>query len=245
MNFLRGMATGLTGCILFFILPLLGLGIMINVTLLNPNFIETEVEKLEITEVAREIITDQIPPEDFAYISGIEDTLIEIKPWANEQAGNIIKGVYDYLLGKAEEIRVTIDMDPLRESLATNLTEVYLENPPEGFDQLPVSEQHQTAADFKQQVAEIIPSAVEFNEEFWAGRNEHIEKCQDDSRLLSPWTMDIDSSGGFIRTGALQDYQGYWLDSKIFRDNLRFCRNFQPDCIPGYQLFDSAHCVFN
>ncbi len=56
MKVLKGMALGLVGFFLFVALIILGLAFTVNSTILNPQFVLNEVEKLDVTAVAQQIV---------------------------------------------------------------------------------------------------------------------------------------------------------------------------------------------
>ena len=60
MNFLKGLALGLLGVILFLSLTVFGLAFMVNSTALSPKFITSELDKLDVSSLAEELITEQM-----------------------------------------------------------------------------------------------------------------------------------------------------------------------------------------
>lgn len=100
MNILKGMALGFVGLLLFILLPSLALATNINSTLLNPQFMVNEAKDLDINSIVREYIAEQLPPESERYLPALEETLVQIRPWIDEQVHDTIYGGYDYLWGK-------------------------------------------------------------------------------------------------------------------------------------------------
>ena len=62
MKVLKGFALGLLGFILFLSLTALGLAIMLNSTVLNADFVVSEVNKVDISSLANDYI-NQVPPD--------------------------------------------------------------------------------------------------------------------------------------------------------------------------------------
>jgi uncharacterized membrane protein len=164
MQILKGMAWGLTGFFLFIILPVLGLVLSVNSTLLSAEFVEREVDKLDLSELIKEVITEQVNDDDFSYIPGIEATLTEIKPWINQATGQVIHSGYDYFLGKTEQIEIEIDTTTLQKSLTKNLTASYINTSADGLTELTVEEQNMIRDEFERQISEIIPSPLQLDQ---------------------------------------------------------------------------------
>ena len=59
MNVLKGLALGLLGFLLFVSLSTLGLAITLNQTILNPDFVVAEMDKLDASSLIKDMI--QLP----------------------------------------------------------------------------------------------------------------------------------------------------------------------------------------
>jgi hypothetical protein len=163
LQILKGIALGLAGFLLFSALIFMGVFMTVNLTALNPQFAVKEIQRLDITQITREMIAEQIPEEDQVYLSGIEETLTEIKPWIDQQIDYTVNQGYDYLLGKTDTIELVISTEDVKPTIARNLAESYLQSPPEGFSELPVEEQELQVAEFQRQIMDAIPSTLEVN----------------------------------------------------------------------------------
>ena len=107
MKFLKGLALGLLGLILSLSLAVFGLAFTINSTVLNPGFIRTEIEELDISALVREVVTqppgqpqgnEGIPPQ--ALVTAVTDTITQLEPLLKERITAATDSIYDYLLGK-------------------------------------------------------------------------------------------------------------------------------------------------
>ena len=163
MKVLKGMALGLAGFFLFLSLFFLGLIFTLNSTILNPQFMVDEVEKLDLATAVREILTDQVLLDD-AYIAAINETLLDLKPWINQQISDAIYTVYDYLSGESEDISFTVPMETLKLKLVDNLAQAYLRSPPPEYARLPASEKERYLANIRQQTLDTVPAKIEVNE---------------------------------------------------------------------------------
>jgi hypothetical protein len=136
MKVLKGIALGMTGFFLFIVLPLLGLALALNNTLLNPNFVAKEVRKLDLTSFIQDQVSEQLPADYQSYAPAIEDVLVELKPWLDEQIDMVVKNGYDYLRGNTADLNIAIQMDPVRQSLVNHISTAYVQSPPAGSPQL-------------------------------------------------------------------------------------------------------------
>jgi hypothetical protein len=165
MIVLKGIALGLFGFFLCLVLPFLGIAIAVNCTLLNPQFMVSEIEKLDINSVAHQAIADQLPSDYRSYLPVIDATLVEIKPWVNQQIHEIIYRSNDYILGKTSEFKITVSTASVTPILVNNLTQSFLQAPPSEYLQLTSAQKSQYLAEFQQQLRDAIPSTLEINQD--------------------------------------------------------------------------------
>ena len=125
MKALKIAGTVILGIILFFSLFVFGVALNVKMTVLNPNFVAAEIEKVPISEI---FLDDSnmdwdIPAELKA---SLDETVVAIEPQLKEEAGNAVRSVYDYLLGKkdnpelAQTLRSTLLSDPFVYELIDN-----------------------------------------------------------------------------------------------------------------------------
>jgi hypothetical protein len=100
VKIVKGLAVGLLGFLLFLSLSLFGLAFMTNSTVLNSDFVTTEIDKLDVSSLVEEVIIEHTPEEEFE--TALINTIAELEPTVKEQLGAAIDSVYDYLLGKRE-----------------------------------------------------------------------------------------------------------------------------------------------
>ena len=112
MKFLKGLALGLLSFLLFLSLSIFGLAFMLNSTILNPNFITSELDNLDVSSLAGELISEQATEEELPeeLTTAIIDTIDRLEPLVKEQVSAAIYPVYDYLLGKSQspDLAVTL-----------------------------------------------------------------------------------------------------------------------------------------
>jgi len=129
MKNLKGLLLTFLSLLLFLSLTAFGVLLSLKSTLLNPEFIVTEVSKLEIAPLAGDLVMDQIvpglPPE-LRYLEGdIRDAVVNVvareEPWLKEQAAAVITGGYAYLLGDTVRLNITVPLEHLTEAVLPEL----------------------------------------------------------------------------------------------------------------------------
>jgi hypothetical protein len=144
MNFARGILA--LFCALFLIIALLTAGIVIalNMTILNPDFIAKEIDRLDIYE----LILDQIhgdlqTQETYGLIDGIaldnmvENILEEAKPWLEEQTEMIIYKGLAYIKGQ-EDLNIVISLTPLKSAIQAQISKQISNILPAELGEIPV-----------------------------------------------------------------------------------------------------------
>jgi len=170
MKFLKGLALALLSFLLFLSLSVFGLVLMLNQTILNPDFVVSELNKLDISSLAGELLSQQIPQFEVAppyepYVAEVlDDTLDDLEPWIKEQASTAIYSIYDYLEGRSQSLSLVISLEPMKESLRDNAREVFFKSLPPELQGLPRAEVEQYFNEFYRDFAEEIPSTFELDE---------------------------------------------------------------------------------
>jgi len=120
------------GILLFAWLSVVGVILTLNQTLLNADFVVSQVDRLDITEAASEVITDDVLtsmigadlPIDTGFILPVLwETLDKAEPWVKEQAAAAVHVVYDYVQGRSDVLSFDLTLGNLRGALETNLNE--------------------------------------------------------------------------------------------------------------------------
>lgn len=110
MNGLRNLALVFLSFLLFLSLSVFGVAFMLNRTALNPNFVTSELDKLDFSLLAEDLISEQAPaeglPEEFE--TALINIITKLEPTVKEQAGAAIHSVYDYLLGRSQDLDLAL-----------------------------------------------------------------------------------------------------------------------------------------
>jgi hypothetical protein len=172
-RFLKSFGLAALDVILLLSLSFFGLMFTINQTFLNPDFTVSQVEKLDTTSLAADIIRGQIvsqatipitlPIEDFI-IGAANETITDMEPWLKQQAREITYSFYDYLEGRSQNLSVVIPLEEVKESLKDNISKAVIASPPPGLTDLPPA----TIERYLEPFYDRIPSSFELNEA-WLG----------------------------------------------------------------------------
>ena len=112
MTFLKNLALSLLSFILFLSLSIFGLAYMLNQTILNPDFVTSELNRLEVSQLTEELISlrtpEGEPAEDLE--TALFNTIAELEPLIKEQVGVAIHSVYDYLLGGSQPLDLALTL---------------------------------------------------------------------------------------------------------------------------------------
>ena len=168
MKFLKGLALSLLSFLLFLSLSIFGLALTLNYTILNPDFVVSTLNRLDISSLAGEFLSQQIhqqiPQGEPRLAEVLDDTIADLEPWVKEQASTVTYSSYDYLMGRSQSLSVVISLEPVKESLRDNLREAFFQSLPPELKGLPPAEVERYFDEFYQGLTREIPSTFEFNE---------------------------------------------------------------------------------
>ena len=170
MKFLKGLALGLLSFLLFLSLSTFGWVFMLNSTIVNPDFVIREVDKLDILALGEELLEEQVaqfglPASYEPYVADIlNSSLADLEPWMREQADYAVHTGYDYFLGKSRYLRLDISLEPVRQSLKDNLRETILASPPPELQGLPSAAVELALDEAYRQIDGQIPPSIEFDQ---------------------------------------------------------------------------------
>jgi hypothetical protein len=165
MKFLKGFALFILGTLLFLSLFTFGIAFMLNQTVLNPDFIVYQVNRLDVTSLAEDMLSQQVLPEgDELTEELVSETIADIEPWMKVQASDAAYAFYDYLEGRSPHLSRVISLEPVKQSLRENLREEFLQSLPPEVEGLSPTEIESYFDEYYQQIAQDIPSTFELTE---------------------------------------------------------------------------------
>ncbi len=125
MKTFKVLALILLSVLLFLSLTIFGLAFTLNSRLLNPNFLNSELEKTDFSEIIQAALSEQEAGEDFPeeLMTAIIDTIDKLEVPVKEQLSAAIDDTYDYLLGKKDQpdLAATLSDTFLNEQFVTAL----------------------------------------------------------------------------------------------------------------------------
>ncbi len=141
MNFLKSTSISLLSFILFLALSLFSTVYMLDRTLLDPDFVADEINRLDVPALAREMLRMETQPGTPDTTEVINKTVTDLEPWMREQLRAGIYSSYDYFLGKSQRFSLVISLEPLKTVLGAKLEQASLQSPlyQEIFKQMPSS----------------------------------------------------------------------------------------------------------
>jgi len=166
MKFLKGLALGLLSFLLVLSLSIFGIAFLLNQTILNPGFITSELDRLDVSSLAEELLSEQIPEEDFPeeFGTALVNTITELEPWIQQQVSDGVYSSYDYLMGRSQSLNVVISLEPVKESLRDNVWQAFLESLPPALAGASSTEIEEYFDAFYSEIDEQIPSTYEISE---------------------------------------------------------------------------------
>ena len=170
MSMAKRALIGFLSFLLFLSLSGFGLAFAANRTVLNPDFVTSHLERLDVASLSKELLREQVPPEVTSIVPPqfieelLDDVVTDLEPWIREQAGVAVYAGYDYLLGRSEELLVVIDLEPAKAILRDSLWQSFAESPPLGLDILSPAELESLFDEFYDDISRQMPATLEINE---------------------------------------------------------------------------------
>ncbi len=127
MKFLKNLTLSLLSLLLFLSLSTFGLAFMLNKTLLNPDFVTSELDRLDVSSLVKELISQPGPGGDASaqVMATLVNAAPKLEPLVKKQVNTAIYSTYDYLLGKKQspELALTLKHTILSSDFITSLVD--------------------------------------------------------------------------------------------------------------------------
>jgi len=163
MHIVRGIFSGILSFVLVVTLVTLGIVITVNLTILNPNFIISELDKLDIYSIIANQVREQIPAEEPYIAQVVDETIADLEPWLKEQTATVIYGGCAYLKGD-QELNIVIPLEQVRTTIKDNVEQAILESPPPELAGVSQSQIQVFLSQIYAQIDSQIPQQIEINE---------------------------------------------------------------------------------
>ncbi len=176
MQFLKGLAISVLSFIRFLCLSTFSVVFMLNQTILNPDFITSQLDELDLSSLAKEIVIDQVSQDLSQQIAGqfpgaepilneiLNDTMAELEPWIKEKTNEMVYASYDYMVGNSQSLSVTVSLDPVKDTLAANMRAALLDSPPPQLAMVPPQMREMIVSGIEQGLTQQMPSTFTFDE---------------------------------------------------------------------------------
>jgi len=161
MNALKRLGTGILSFLLLVSLSVFGMAFFINATVLQPDFVAGQVDKLDMTAVASDFSEDFIEterPQEAEFLrAAVSRVADDQEPWLKEQINIAVYDSYDYLLGKTDRFEITIPLDELKDNVKLSLWETLKDFLASDASAIPQSLLMPYIDEYYQDIIDIIP----------------------------------------------------------------------------------------
>ncbi len=163
MPIVKSIFSGIFSFLLTVTLIALGIVITLNLTVLNPDFIISELDKTNTYSIIADQVREQVPTDD-PYIAQVVDiTITELEPWLRDQVNAVIYDGYAYLKGN-NELNIVIPLEHVRTCVKENVAQAVLESLPTELEGVPQSQIQVFLSHIYAEIDNQIPSQIEINE---------------------------------------------------------------------------------
>lgn len=132
MNALKAISVAILCLLLFLSLSVFGLMFLIHSTVLNPDFVASRVDELDVSAMARDIVDEELSKEIPEELEFLKDPIYQIidehEPWLKEQLTMAIYSAYDYLLSRTDRLEIIIPLEEIKRDLKESVWEILKEN---------------------------------------------------------------------------------------------------------------------
>ncbi|MDD4984582.1 MAG: hypothetical protein PHQ43_02160 [Dehalococcoidales bacterium] len=170
MSMAKRVLIGFLSFLLFLSLSGFGLVFAANRTVLNPGFVVSHLDRLDVTSLSRDLLLEQVPAEIMSIFSPqsieglLDDVMTDLEPWIREQSSLAVYSGYDYLLGRSDKLLVVIELETAKAILRDSLWQSFAGSPPLGLDMLSPADLEGLFNEFYDDMSRQMPSTLEINE---------------------------------------------------------------------------------
>lgn len=187
MRVMRVVAASLCGAVLSLVVFGLGAGLAASSTVLDADFVTSEMEAMDIHLLFADEAKKLVPPGADFLFPVIDEAASDLEPWAKEQAAKVVQAAFDFI-NERQEFRVVISLEEPKDYLVARLAEVLQTSLPPGFPQVPADQMDAFLGAIEREVDARIPDSLVIDGTF-AG-----EEVMGELRTAQRYT-------GYVRTG--------------------------------------------
>jgi len=171
MKFLKGLLLSLLNFLLFCSIIALGFAYMMNQTIMDPNFVNRQIDKLDIAAAVSSVISVPKTPSDAQTFidsntlnNSIAAAIKSSEPELKDELNKAILGAYDYFLGKSNYLTIDISLSSVKKNLKSTLWSNFQKSPPSQisgvpYSQIPPAQVEQVFNQYFDQFTQNIPSS--------------------------------------------------------------------------------------
>jgi len=162
MGCLKSLGTFICSFLFFLALTIFSIAFMLHSTILSSDFVTKQVNRIDISSIARDVAEKQIGselPEQAKVLKDVAyDVIAKQEPWIKEQLDNAINTGYDFFLGKSSTLKITVPLAELKASLKNDLWNALPEYLQEQLSGKSDTEIQRYLQDFIQQIpGDVLP----------------------------------------------------------------------------------------
>jgi hypothetical protein len=161
VNIVKGLVLSLLSMLLFFTLGVFGLAFTFNRTLLDPEFVSMEIDRLDIVQLAAEIIAPQVPPEMDFINEALNQAIGDAEPKIKAEIRAAVHSSYDYLLGRSQDLAFTVSLTEVKSEIRDSLWQYIQTSPPPELSNVPPALLEEYFDQVYRQYTEEIPDIID------------------------------------------------------------------------------------
>lgn len=170
MSIARKALIGFLSFLLFLSLSGIGLCYTAGRTALQPEFVISRLENLDVTVLAKDIVKAQVPSQIASIASQeymdyvIDEVVVDLEPWIRGQTADAVNEGYDYILGESEELLITVDLGEAKPVVRESLWRIISQSAPSWMSILPQSELESVFNTVYDDLSAGLPDTLEIDE---------------------------------------------------------------------------------
>jgi len=165
MGILRPVVSALCAMLLAVTMVLLGVAVTLSSSVLNPDFLIAEVDRMPVHTLFAEEARKQVPPEADFLLPLVDQAADDLEPWAKEQAAVIVRAAETYVKGDNVFTAVISLVEP-KQYLADHLEEAVLSSGLPGIELLNEKQLRAFLAMVVQEIDNRLPDTFRITEEY-------------------------------------------------------------------------------
>lgn len=179
-------------------------------TLLNPEFVTSEIEQADLISAGKTYAVDNLPEQARPFAPAVAAAFEEQRPWLRTQIRSSVDTTYAYFTGKTDRWQIDIDAEPFRQSLLKSVRRQLQENPPPDYKALSSQERAQVSAEIEKTIyAFELPQKFNFDS---LNASEKAEVLKLRARIATFKTVYM----GLIGAGVLLTVLLLWAGSSFW-----------------------------